>query len=232
MSRVPAATTSLTPDDDGNPPSSDGAVGAPLRMPTSVDRQAEWFASARKGDRAAFGRLAQSLQDRLYNAVYRMTGGRPDDALDLTQETFAKALAGIGDCRGDSQPYTWLFRIAMNLVISKRRKDSVRRAMSLEAERRDAFGDDQMSSLRQRLAGKTPGPADVAQAAETRERVRVALNRLNIDDRALLVMRDVDGMDYAQMAKVIDAPLGTLKSRLFRARMALRSTIEEMERKR
>lgn len=204
--------------------------GSPLRMPASpIDLQTQWFAAARKGDRVAFGKLVQALQDRLYNAVSRLVN-RPEDAMDVTQETFAKALASIGECRGDSQPYTWMFRIAMNVAISDRRKQTVRRAQSLEAEvLKPRSGDDQMTTLRMRLAGKGPSPFETATKKETIERVQQALSKLEPAERAILVMRDVDGMDYAEMAQVLDVPLGTLKSRLFRARMALRQVIESME---
>lgn len=206
------------------------ATGLPLRMPASpIDLQTQWFAAARKGDRVAYGKLVQSLQDRLYNAVSRLVN-RPEDAMDVTQETFAKALASIDQCRGDSQPYTWMFRIAMNLAISDRRKQTVRRAASLEAEvLKPRGGDDQMTTLRMRLAGKGPSPFETAQKNETIERVRMALEKLEPAERAILVMRDVDGMDYAEMAQVLEVPLGTLKSRLFRARMALRQVIEQMD---
>lgn len=189
-----------------------------------VDREAEWFAQARRGDRAAFGRLVQALQDRLYNAVHRMVR-RPEDAMDVTQETFAKALASIGECRGDSKPYTWLFRIAMNCAISRQRKETVRHATSIDAGDGDGDG-----ALRDRLGGRGPTPAESAVRNERVEQVRVALMRLDPDERAILVMRDVDGMEYVEMAQVLDVPLGTLKSRLFRARMALRAAIERMER--
>lgn len=195
---------------------------------SSIDLQTQWFTQARQGDRIAFGRLVNALQDRLYNAVCRLVS-RPEDAMDVTQETFTKALASIRDCRGDSQPYTWMFRIAMNLAISDRRKQAVRKAVSLEAEPKSRAGDDQMTSLRMRLAGKGPSPFETATKNETIERVRQAMEKLEPAERAILVMRDVDGMDYAEMAQVLDVPLGTLKSRLFRARMALRTVIEQME---
>ena len=202
---------------------------APLRPAGGVvvDREAEWFALARQGDRVAFGRLVQALQDRLYNAVYRMVH-RPEDAMDVTQEAFANALASIGQCRGESRPYTWLFRIAMNCAISRQRKDAVRHATSIDAPSGGGHAD-QMSSLRDRLRGDEPTPPERMERHETVERVRVALARLAPDERAILVMRDVDGMEYGEMADVLEVPLGTLKSRLFRARMAMRSAIERME---
>ena len=199
---------------------------SPLDSPSRlaiVDREAEWFAQARRGDRAAFGRLVQAVQDRLYNAIHRMVR-RPEDAMDVTQETFAKALAGIGDFRGESKPYTWLFRIAMNCAISRQRKETVRHATSIDAPGGDG------NSLGSRLDGRGPSPAEGAIRNERVEQDRVALARLDPDERAILVMRDVDGMEYVEMARVLEVPLGTLKSRLFRARMALRAAIERMER--
>src|SRR4051812_42172527 len=139
-----------------------------------VDREAEWFAQARRGDRAAFGRLVQALQDRLYNAVHRMVR-RPEDAMDVTQETFAKALASIGECRGDSKPYTWLFRIAMNCAISRQRKETVRQATSIDAS---SSNDSDGAALRDRLGGRGPTPVESAVRNERVEQVRLALGRL------------------------------------------------------
>jgi RNA polymerase sigma-70 factor (ECF subfamily) len=180
------------------------------------------FAEARRGDRAAFGRLVQLLQDRLFNAIYRMTHDR-DVAGDLTQESFVKALEHIGQCRGDSQAYTWLFRIALNLVISRERSQRVRRAVSIDGPLRSPTGSRSVGSA-----------ATVDQLSSLRERcqlVSLALARLDADERALLVMRDIDEMDYAEMARVLEIPLGTLKSRLFRARVALRGQMESLEQK-
>ena len=185
------------------------------------------FARARKGDRAAFGQLVMMVQDRLYNAVYRMTGDR-DEAADLTQEAFTKSLEHIGSFRGEAQPYTWMFRIALNLVLSRRRSMKVRHAVSIDAEIKSNTSDDQMSRLRERLESNVPSPAD---RAEHNERLRVvsdAMDRIEPEDRALLVMRDIDGLDYNEMASVLEVPLGTLKSRLFRARMALREMVTEL----
>jgi RNA polymerase sigma-70 factor, ECF subfamily len=188
-----------------------------------------WMSQARSGDRAAFGRVVSALQDRLYNAVLRLVG-HPDDALDVTQETFAKAYEKILEFRGDAQPYTWLFRIAMNLAVSGHRKAVVRRAVSIDAERPGRQPDDQMSSLRERLQSGAPTPDQRAEHRERMQLVRQALADVGPDDRALLVMRDIDGLDYNEMADVLGIPLGTLKSRLFRARLALRERIERLDR--
>lgn len=184
-----------------------------------VDREAEWFAQARNGDRAAFGRLVSAVQDRLYNAVFRMVR-TPEEAMDVTQETFASALDHLADFRGDAKPYTWLFRIAMNCAISRQRKASVRAAAPLDGE----------AMLRSPPTSRGPGPTESAIRNERVELVRRALATLAAEERAILVMRDVDGMEYTEMASALEVPLGTLKSRLFRARLALRAAIERLER--
>jgi RNA polymerase sigma-70 factor (ECF subfamily) len=113
----------------------------------------------------------------------------------------------------------------MNCAISRQRKETVRQATSIDASSNDSEG-----ALRDRLGSSGPTPAESAIRNERVEQVRVALMRLDPDERAILVMRDVDGMEYVEMAQVLDVPLGTLKSRLFRARMALRAAIERLER--
>ena len=220
MSRAPLSSSPATPLPGGH--------GLRIVEATlSTEKQAEWFVLARRGDRSAFAKLVQATQDRLYNAVSRMVA-QPADALEVTQEAYAKALDGIADFRGESQPYTWLFRIAMNCAISRRRREYVRRSLSIDAERR-VDDEDQMSSLRARLASSGPTPIEAAEKRETAELVRIALSRLEPQERALLVMRDVDDMDYAAMAEVLEVPLGTLKSRLFRARGALRKQMEALD---
>jgi RNA polymerase sigma-70 factor, ECF subfamily len=220
MSRAPLSSSPASPPPGGHGMRIAGAAPSP-------EKQAEWFGLARRGDRSAFAKLVQATQDRLFNAVTRMVA-QPADALEVTQETYAKALEGIGEFRGESQPYTWLFRIAMNCAISRRRKEHVRRSLSIDAERR-VDGEDQMSSLRARIASSGPTPVEAAEKRETAEQVRIALSRLEPEERALLVMRDVDDMDYAAMAEVLEVPLGTLKSRLFRARGALRQQMEALD---
>ena len=187
--------------------------------PADNGREAELFRAARGGDRGAFGQLAIRTQDRLYTAVVRMVGDR-EEARELTQEAFVKALAGLDGFRGESGWYTWVFRIGMNLAITHLRKVKRRRTYSLDAPRPGSG--DQATGLADRIAAPDQSPEQAAQRQETRQQVVRCLGELNDDERALIVLRDIDGMDYKQMAEVLDVPLGTLKSKLFRARMALR----------
>jgi len=186
---------------------------------------------AQLGDRGAYGRLIVLYQDRLYNAVLRLVGDR-EEARDLAQEAFTRGLDKLESFRGDASPYTWLFRIATNLSISRLRKVQRRRTFSLDAplnaggSSRGKDGDDQASALVGRMASQDSTPGEDAERRERNQKVLDALGRLDAEYRAVLVMRDIEGFDYQQMADVLGLPLGTLKSRLFRARLALRDELK------
>lgn len=191
---------------------------------------------AQAGDRGAYGQIVVLYQDRLYNAVLRLVGDR-DEARELTQEAFTRGLEKIDSFRGDASPYTWLFRIGVNLAISQLRKVRRTRVFSLDRPSGGSragrnghagFDDDQAAGLVDRVT-RDRGEATPPERAEKHERdqaVLAALGRLDAEYRAVLVMRDIEGFDYQQMADVLGLPLGTLKSRLFRARMALRDELK------
>ena len=202
-------------------------------------REIELLRKAQHGDRSAYGQLVVAYQDRLYNALLRLVGDF-DEARELTQEAFTRGLMKLQSFRGDASPYTWLFRIAVNLSISHLRKVQRHRVFSLDApprngngrQRDGGGGDDQASSLADRVSrdgtsGKAAAalPPDDLERKELHGQVLTALGRLDAEYRAVLVMRDIEGFDYQQMADVLGLPLGTLKSRLFRARLALRDEL-------
>jgi RNA polymerase sigma-70 factor (ECF subfamily) len=185
---------------------------------------------AQNGDRGAYGKLVSLYQDRLFNAILRIVGDH-EEARELAQETFTRGLDKIDGFRGEASPYTWLFRIATNLSISRLRKVQRHRTFSLDSPaggsgRGGGTNDDQASALTNRMASKDATPADEMVRRERNQLVLDALGRLDAEYRAVLVMRDVEGFDYQQMADVLGLPLGTLKSRLFRARLALRDELK------
>ena len=182
---------------------------------------------AQKGDRGAYGQIVLLYQDRLYNAVLRLVGDR-EEARELTQEAFTRGLMKLDTFRGDASPYTWLFRIGVNLAISQLRKVQRNRVFSLDrsASNGQGRGDDQAAALIDRVArDKDEAPPQKLERRERDEAVLAALGRLDAEYRAVLVMRDIEGFDYQQMADILGLPLGTLKSRLFRARLALRDEL-------
>ena len=216
-----------------NPMSSFSRSRDPFAAPSPVatgaaDGGAELLKQAQHGDRAAYGRLVVLYQDRIYNAVLRMVGDR-DEAAELTQEAFTRGLESLESFRGDSGVYTWLFRIAMNLAISRLRQVQRHRVFSLDSSSgngRAHDGDGQAKALVDRARQASVGPSAAMEERERAEQVLAALGRLDADYRAVLIMRDVEGFDYQQMADVLGLPLGTLKSRLFRARIALRDQLK------
>ena len=243
-----AEASALNPSFDSRP--GRPAAGRPDRAPAdsdpagdsdsaadAQDRQARAaFEQARAGTRSAYGTVVRLYQDRLFNAVFRLVGDH-DDAAEVTQEAFARGFEKLSDFRGDSGPYTWLFRIAMNAAVSRLRRASRRKTVSLDAldamgggyatSYRGGGGDPRRGRYADSIQGNGPSPSDVAEQSEDHRAVVDALARLDAEHRALLVMRDLEGFDYKQMAEVLDLPLGTLKSRLFRARVALREQLQD-----
>jgi len=180
----------------------------------------------RRGDMLAFGSLVAKYQDRIFNLVFRMCGRRAD-AEELAQETFLKALERINQFRGHSQFYTWLFRIAANLTISHRRRGARVRFQSLSGP--EEFERDRADAMTAGEARRRSQPPDAgAIAAETNRRVMDALEELADEFRLVVVLCDMEGMDYAQIAEVLALPIGTVKSRLHRARCELRDKLADL----
>jgi RNA polymerase sigma-70 factor (ECF subfamily) len=196
-------------------------------MPISLQDQ-QTLSQLRRGNWAAMEQLVGRYQDRLYVAVLRLVN-HADDAADLVQETFVRAMQNIAGFEGKSTLYTWLFRIAVNLAISHRRSNKYRAAASLDGDRDEQDSvNRQAATLRRQLVQDTE--IDPALSAERRmeyERLMEALARLDTEFKTVIVLRDVEECDYEQMAAILEVPVGTIKSRLFRARAALRAALKE-----
>jgi len=209
LGTAPAAP-GLNPQPDGPPPTPPGEE-------VLVER-------CRRGDVAAFADLVEKYQHRLFNAVHRMVA-HDDDAQELTQEAFVRALQGIRRYRGQSRFYTWLFRIALNLCINHvRRPRPV--ALSCLTDAGQPLGR-QADALRELVDQRTRSPGDQAQLHETHQRALQALAELDPAARAVVVLRDIEQLDYADVAAALDVPVGTVKSRLARARLAIRQRLAE-----
>jgi len=177
----------------------------------------------RAGQTQAFGLLVERYQDRVFNLALRMCSHRLD-AEELAQEAFLKALERIDQFKGNSKFYTWLFRIAANLAISHRRRR--RRLRFLSLTRRDGDGDAADPPPVEVVQRREPPPEQAAMAAETRGLVAEALEQLDETFRLVLVLRDMQDMGYAEIAEVLSVPVGTVKSRLYRARCMLRAQLD------
>ena len=184
----------------------------------------ELVRQSRRGDMTAFSLLVQRYQDRIFNTTYRLCGNY-QDACELTQEAFLRALRGISGFRGESKFYTWLFRIAVNLTRSHRRRAAKRRFKSLD----DCQGSLEVASQAAGLlGGDGQDPAEVALKAEQHGQVMEAMGELAQQYRTAIVLRDVQGLDYQQIAEILAVPVGTVKSRVHRARLALRENLADL----
>ena len=188
---------------------------------TDADDEQMLIGRSRQGDMDAFGRLIEKYQDRLFNAVLRIVANR-DDAMELTQEAFVRALKGIKKFKGQAAFYTWLFRIGVNLAINHRRRH--RELFSSTFGRESRLGQ-QADPLAAMIESDEPSPLDEVQLQEEHERVLEALKTLGPNARALIVLRDIEGLNYNQIAEILDLPTGTVKSRLSRARRAIREEL-------
>ncbi len=168
-----------------------------------------------KGDDAALAELLRGYQPRVYAVCYRMLQSS-DEAVDLTQEALTKILEGLHTFGGRSQFSTWAIRVTMNCCLSHLRRLRLRRHRSL----------DDPETARERAGGGEPPPVDRVEQADRIARVELALSQLDPEARAIIVLRDVQGLDYQQIGEVLSVPVGTVKSRLFRARAALRELVE------
>lgn len=184
--------------------------------PTVVSDDARLIEATLAGDREAFGLLVERHQDRLYNALYRFLGSA-EDARDVAQDTFLQAMTRLRSFRGDSAFYTWLYRIGFNLAMSHRRRAKPMASIDRLHQAVGAEPSDNGAS-----------PESPILAAERIEMVQSAINRLPDDQRQVVVLREIEECSYEQIAEILDVPLGTVRSRLFRARLLLKEYLEQM----
>jgi len=181
----------------------------------------------RRGDISAIERLVGKYQGRIYNLILKICAN-PDTAAELTQDTFVKTIENIDRFESRSSFYTWAFRIAVNLTLNYCKRKTTVKWTSLDVE---AAGDGEQAH--QALAAilrdeKSPDPSQIAENRELCRLVQIALGKLDEEQRTIIVLRDIEGMDYAQIAEVLAVELGTVKSRLSRARAALRQLLEAL----
>jgi len=180
----------------------------------------ELIQAARKGDLDAFNRLILAYQDRVYSQAYRVLG-EPQAADDATQETFISAFKNLRSFRGGSFR-AWLLRIVTNACYDELRRRKRRPTTSLEPLDEDG---DEIESPRW-IADPGELPEDSVVRAEVGQAIQHCLDKLPMDFRVVVVLVDIQGMDYQEAANVIGKPLGTVKSRLARARNRMRECLQ------
>lgn len=173
-----------------------------------------------QGRTAAFGELVCRYQDRLYHSVYRVLDNA-EDAGDVVQEAFLNAYQSLNSFKGDAEFFTWLYRIAFNAAISLKRKK--RAAFSLE------WGEGGRVAVEPVDASAFSEPGSNLARTEEEAILQAALNRLSPEHRAVLVLKDIEGQKYEDIAEILGVPIGTIRSRLHRARVELRELLESKE---
>ena len=170
-----------------------------------------------KGDLQAYDVLMQQYEKKVYALCFRMTGNA-DDALDMAQEAFLKAFRALPTFLGQSSFSTWLFRIVTNTCLDEKRKQKKRPLIvSLDKPRDTKDGE-----IKVELADEAPDPLSVTLEHELESELQLLLDRLPPDQRTVIIMRDLQGFSYEEIAETLEINMGTLKSRLNRARLHLR----------
>nr|WP_204618930.1 sigma-70 family RNA polymerase sigma factor [Desulforadius tongensis] len=172
---------------------------------------------SKSGDYIAFEELVRRYENKVYNVAYRFVGNHAD-ASDLAQEAFIKIYQALGSFRGDSSFMTWIYHITANVCRDELRRRQKKQTISLD----DDFQDKDNLPLILSLSSDKPGPEEEIERMELREQVQQCLNMLSDEHRLILIMREMQQLSYDEIAKVLGCSLGTVKSRLSRARMAFK----------
>jgi RNA polymerase sigma-70 factor (ECF subfamily) len=178
------------------------------------EQEAQIVRRVLQGDVNAFERLVTEYEKAVYAIAQRMTGNA-EDAADMTQETFIKAYNSLQSFRGDSKFSVWLYRIASNVCLDFLRSRSRKPTVSLSVE------DDEGEEGQLDIADESQSPEILMERGLTRDAVRRGLDTLPPDYRQILLLREIQGLSYDEIAAVLEIEVGTVKSRIFRARKRL-----------
>ena len=191
-------------------------------MPTDLELVQKF---QRMHDQSAFDQLVERHSDRAFQLAYSILQNR-QDAEEVVQDAFIRIYRSLGNFRGDAQFSTWMYRIVVNLCNNKFRWNKVRganRTISIDAPLSNAEGDE---DLRLELPSSDASPNEQAEFADLRERLEKAMATLPESYRTAVMLRNVQQLDYEEIAKILDCAVGTVKSRINRGRELLRQALK------
>ncbi len=178
-----------------------------------------------QGNKEAFATIVERYEQKVYGLAYRLTGDY-DDAADLAQDAFIKVYRNLGQFRGQAAFSTWLYRVVTNVFLDEMRKRKRRPVVAISLD--DSIVTEE-GELSRELPSHDLGPEDLSAQHELQQTVRAGMQKLPEDYRVVLILRDLQGYTYDEIASMLDINLGTVKSRISRARLALRKVLEERE---
>jgi RNA polymerase sigma-70 factor (ECF subfamily) len=181
---------------------------------TEASNESQLIKRAQKGEPGVFDQLVQRYRGRIYFAVRRIIPD-PETAEDVVQESFLKAYRSIGKFRGDSAFYSWLYRIALNTAKNDR-NHAGRRPASVEFEESYMEQMDTTGVMMEQT-----NPEALCRSSELGDRIAHRVARLLPEYREALLLREIEGLTYEEIAERVDCPIGTVRSRIYRARMAI-----------
>lgn len=188
-------------------------------MNHEAENDGAWVRRVQGGETESFEVLIRRHEKPIFNLLYRWLGDY-DDASETAQEVFLSAFRSIRKFRGDAKFSTWLYRIAVNHAKNRLKGIGASRHRTIPLESNDPEGDGGPVG---RLPDPGPDPSEVAERTEDHARVQQWLNTLDPDDALVILLHDLQEVGYEEMGRILDLPLGTVKSRLHRARLALRA---------
>jgi RNA polymerase sigma-70 factor (ECF subfamily) len=174
---------------------------------------------AQRGDRSALDDLVRKHERRAYQYAFRLTSN-PEEAADVVADAFVRVYSAINNFKGQSAFTTWLYRILTNCYLDIRKKEKTRQGLSLETTLKIGEGE-----VERQLEDEGPGPHLLFERGERERAVEMAVGMLPEYQRAMIVMYHSEGMSYEEIAEALDLPIGTVKSRLNRARLSLRQLL-------
>lgn len=213
----------MTPSDPVSPPAPSVA-----RRPVSEESAAEARADlalvtrCQQGDTQAFDELVTRYRHRVFGMVYHLVHNE-QDAWDLAQEGFVKAWKNIARFRGESSFYTWLYRIVTNVAIDALRRKQIQGGQEFDETI-------QLSDIEptNSLAPKSePAPSQKLERGELRQKIETAIQKLSPDHRAVILLKEMEGLQYHEIAEAVGCSIGTVMSRLFYARRKLQAFLKD-----
>ena len=194
---------------------SGGAVKRP------IDADAALVARVQEGDSTAFNTLVERHRERLFSIIYNLTSNR-EDASDLIQDTFIKAFRSIGNFKGKSSFYTWLYRIAINTTYTHLKRHRLRRFFSLENAQDEMSNTEIVETLTAKTKAEKP-----TLVAELQEKLNEAMQTLSLKHRTVVTLFEIEGMSHNEIAEIMNCSVGTVRSRLHYAKQELQSVLKE-----